>query len=91
MVTIGGDEFTDEALAGAVGVAIGGVEEIAACLGIEIEGAATFFLVGTPTPILAKTHGAEAKLGDAKSTAAKKFVVHGNWMGGGTRWMQGRK
>src|SRR5262245_46422968 len=75
-IAIGGDELADIALAGAVGVIIGGVDEVAAGLDKRLKYLAALILRRAPTPVLAEGHRAEAHFRDTQAAAAEQFVAH---------------
>ena len=78
MFPVAADEFADKFFAGAVGVTVGGVNEIAARRGEGVEHGPGFVPVGAPTPVLAEGHRAQTQFGNAQAGFAEKFVVHKN-------------
>src|SRR5262245_34111275 len=79
-IALGGDELADIALAGAVGVVVGGVDEVAAGLDERLKYLAALVLRRAPTPILAEGHRAEAHFRDTQAAAAEQFVVHAAYL-----------
>ena len=61
MLAVGGDEFADKAFAGAVGVAIGRVDEVAAGRGIGIEHLLADFFRRAPAPVFAESHRSQGQ------------------------------
>jgi hypothetical protein len=62
---LGGDQLAGDLLAGAVGVGVGGVDEVAAGLGEGLQDAGALVLGGAPSPLRTEGHGAEAELRDS--------------------------
>ena len=59
MIPVGFDKFTHQFFTGAAGVNIGRVDKVTTGFGIGIKLLFTFFLIGTPTPVVAEGHGAQ--------------------------------
>ena len=76
LLAMPGDELAHELLAGAIGINVRRVDEIAARFAKGIVNLARFILRTTPAPILAKGHRAETEIGDAQSAAAEELVIH---------------
>ncbi len=69
------DELAEHALAVAAGVAVGGVEEIAAGFEVAVENRPRLFFFRTPAPVSAEGHGAQGQAGYAQAAAAQGVVV----------------
>src|SRR5262245_30191849 len=69
-------ELAEECLAGAIGVDVGGVDEVAVGVPVEVVDLPRFVLAGTPSPVLAERHCAERGLGHAQAAVAEKPVPH---------------
>ena len=65
----------DDLLGVALGVAVGGVDEVAAALEVAIEDLLGLFDAGAPAPVFAERHGAEAEGADAQARASERHVV----------------
>ncbi len=61
LLTPAREELTEELLAGAVHVVVGSVDEIPAAFGETLEDRPAGGLAGTPGPVLAERHGAQAQ------------------------------
>jgi hypothetical protein len=70
------DELANELFAGAVGVNVGSVDEVATRLPVGVVDFACLVLGRAPAPVFAESHRAEAKVGNAQAAAAEKLVVH---------------
>ena len=70
-----GDKFADDLLALSHLVAVGGVDEVAAVLDVEVEHFEGELFVGAPAPSGAETHSAEAQRADAQAGASQRGVV----------------
>jgi len=70
------DKFADDFFAGAVGVAVGGVDKVPVGGDESVEDSAAFFLGSAPAPIFAEGHGAEAEFGNAQAGPAEQSIVH---------------
>src|SRR6266540_3867024 len=75
-VPVGGDHLADDALAGAVGVVAGGVDEVAAGLAVAVEHAPALGGARAPAPVLPEGHRAERQLGHAQPASAQQPVQH---------------
>jgi hypothetical protein len=71
----GREPLADDPLGVALGVDVGGVDEVAAALGVEIELPEAPRLVGAEAPLLAEGHRAEAERADAKPRVPERAVV----------------
>src|SRR3546814_506041 len=69
-----GGELADEPFRGAVGVAVRGVDEVAAAIDIRVEDAARLSFIGAPAPIGAKRHCAERHRRNPEARTAEKAV-----------------
>ena len=69
-------ELAEETFACAVGVNVGGVDEVAAGFEEGVVDLAALLRGGTPPPILAESHRAEAQFRDPKAAIAEQFVAH---------------
>ena len=79
------DGFAEDGFAVAVGVDVGGVEEVEAGFHADVDDFAGFFDVGAPQAlknslVTAEGAGAEAELGDFEAGTAKVSIFHGNRM-----------
>lgn len=70
------DEFTNQHLAGSVGVHVRGVDEIPARRAVGLINLAGFVFSGTPTPILAKCHGAERHFCKSQTAIPQESIFH---------------
>jgi len=70
------DEFTNQHLAGSVGVHVRGVDEIPARRAVGLINLAGFVFSGTPTPILAKCHGAERHFCTSQTAIPQESIFH---------------
>jgi hypothetical protein len=70
------DEFTNQHLAGSVGVHVRGVDEIPARRAVGLINLAGFVFSGTPTPILAKCHGAERHFCNSQTAIPQESIFH---------------
>src|SRR3546814_1241948 len=68
------DLLADEPFRGAVGVAVRGVDEVAAAIDIRVEDAARLSFIGAPAPIGAKRHCAERHRRNPEARTAEKGV-----------------
>ena len=68
--------FADKFLAGSLGVTVGGVDKIPACLDKGIEHFAAGFFVGSPAPLFTKRHRTEAQLRNSQAASPEQFVAH---------------
>ena len=78
VVAVGGHQLPDDPLAGPVGVVVGGVDEVAAGLGVGVEHLEALVAAGPPAPVGAEGHGPEGQLGHAQAAAAEQAVAHGH-------------
>src|SRR3569833_3273653 len=72
MVAVRGDELADQPLAGAFGIDMRGVDEIAAGLGEGVEHRPALAIVTAPAPVGAEGHRTQAKLGNAQTETPEK-------------------
>ena len=76
VVTLGADELANDLLAGAVRVVDGGVDDVAAGLGVRVEHAAALLGRRTPAPVLAEGHRAQEQLRDPQAARTEEPVSH---------------
>ena len=72
---VAADVVADDLLGVAVGVDVGGVDEVAAALEEAVEDGLGVLDAGAPAPVLAEGHRAEAERADAQAGAAEGDVV----------------
>jgi len=70
-------EFAKKNFAAAVGVKIGGVDEVAARFAEGVIDFAGFVFRRAPAPVFAEGHGAERSFGNSKTAVAQKPISHG--------------
>ena len=78
---VAADVVADDLLRVALGVDVGGVDEVAAAVEVAVEDRCGLLDAGAPAPVLAEGHGAEAERADAQAGAAERDVVV-EWHGG---------
>src|SRR5262249_21549304 len=71
-------EFPEERFAVAVGVEVGGIDEVPPGLAERVVHLPRLVLGGPPAPFLAEGHRAERRLRNTKSTVAEQPVFHGS-------------
>src|SRR5829696_3901626 len=76
VLALGGDQFSDDSLAAAVCVVVGGVKEVPAGLAERVDDSRALLLGSAPAPVIAERHCAEAELGYAQARTPEQFVAH---------------
>jgi len=71
-------EFAEKGFAAAIGVEIGGVDEVAARFAEGVINFAGFVFRRAPAPVFAEGHGAERGFRDSKTAIAQKPISHGD-------------
>src|SRR6516225_5647220 len=71
-------EFAKKSFTAAIGVDIGGVDEVAARVTESIIDFAGFVLRRAPAPVFAKGHGAERGFRNSKTAVSQKPISHGD-------------
>ncbi|MNI38131.1 hypothetical protein D3C73_922610 [compost metagenome] len=74
-VAASGGEFSNKSFGTAFGIAVGGINKIAATFYINVKQPTSFRLFCAPAPIGAKGHGAERQRRNAQARAAKQAVM----------------
>ena len=69
-------ELAEETFTCAVGVDVGGVDEVAAGFEEGVVDLAALLFCRTPAPILTEGHRPQAQFGDSKAALAQQFVAH---------------
>ena len=75
-VALAVQKLAQHRFAGTVGVGIGRVKEVAARRHVTIEHRPAGCLVGTPAPVGAKSHRAQAELRNTQAGMAEKGQLH---------------
>ncbi|MNT13514.1 hypothetical protein D3C72_1484880 [compost metagenome] len=70
-IAASGSELPDKTLGAAFGVAVGGIDEIAAALDVNVKQTAGLRLFRPPAPVGAEGHGAECQRRDAQAGTAQ--------------------
>src|SRR6516165_52763 len=71
-------EFAKKSFTAAIGVDIGGVDEVAARVTESIIDFAGFVLRRAPAPVFAEGHGAERGFRNSKTAVSQKPISHGD-------------
>src|SRR6516164_10198030 len=71
-------EFAKKSFTAAIGVEIGGVDEVAARVAESLIDFAGFVLRRAPAPVFAEGHGAERGFRNSKTAVSQKPISHGD-------------